>query len=209
MNSQTLDHNLFGTLAPDVASGWSASIRGPVKAGPVLAAEASRLARSLRRTTSFTLTVGCYLGTPLHRQPRLPDSPRQVSCSEALLLDVEPGREALCREGWLVPQIAGPLFRAATISALVLEHRLGLTLTERQALRQGEIPLGQLLRGAERSTHYAYTVATRPKDDFPVVHVQGTLLLSGTPVALVRETVLWRVLTHRNQDWTAATAAVR
>ncbi|SFR29139.1 hypothetical protein SAMN04488564_11763 [Lentzea waywayandensis] len=60
------------------------------------------------------------------------------------------------------------------------------------------IPLERLLRDADHSNHYAYTLATRPQDDYPVLHAQATLLLGGVPVALVRETVLWRVLTQRN-----------
>lgn len=187
----------------------SAAIRGPVKAGPLLAAEAARMARVMRTTRSFTAALGTYLGTPLRREPRLHDTPRPVSWEDALLLDTDAGDEATYREGWLVPQIAGPPFRAAAITAMVLEHRLGLTLAERDALREGEIPLGRLLRDADRSNHYAYTVATRPHRDHPVVHVQATLLLGGVPVALVRETVLWRVLMHRNHNWNAETATAR
>jgi hypothetical protein len=216
MTLHTLDHR-FPAQTPGTASVTtvrrdqdvvhSAAIWGPVKAGPQLAAEAARLARQMRTTPSFTTALGTYLGTPLKREPRLPDAPRLVSRNDALLLDVAPGHEAIYREGWLVPRIAGPQFRAAAISALVLEYRLGLTLTDREALRQGEIPLGRLLRDADRSTHYAYTVATRPQDDHPVIHVQATLLLDGTPVALVRETVLWRVLTHRQRSERAARRA--
>ncbi|GLY54821.1 hypothetical protein [Lentzea sp. NBRC 102530] len=182
----------------------SAAIRGPVKAGPTLASEAARLTRGLRGTRSFTRSLGAYLGTPLRRQPRLEDCRRPVSTSDAVFLDVDPGDPALYREGWLVPRIAGPAFYAAAISALVIEHRLPFTLEQREALRAGEIPLGELLEDAERSNHFAYTIATRPQADFPVIHVQATLLLGGVPVALVRETVLWRVLTHRNHDRTAA-----
>ncbi|MGZ3140435.1 hypothetical protein ACVDFE_00160 [Lentzea chajnantorensis] len=126
-----------------------------------------------------------------------------------MFLDVDAGDPALYREGWLVPRIAGPAFYAAAISALVIEHRLPFTLEQREALRAGEIPLGALLEDAdaERSNHFAYTIATRPREDFPVIHVQATLILGGVPVALVRETVLWRVLTHRNHDRTAAASA--
>ncbi|MFI6100824.1 hypothetical protein ACIA8G_35190 [Lentzea sp. NPDC051213] len=208
MTLQTVDQHFQGQIAgateivtahfDENAIVESAAIRGPVKAGPLLADEAARLVRVLRTTRSFTAALGVYLGTPLQREPRLPDALRPVSWEDAVLLDVDPGAEATYRDGWLVPRIAGPLFRMAAVTALVLEHRLGLSLADREALRHGEIPLGRLLRDADRSTHYAYTVATRPRDDHPVVHVQATLLLGGVPVALVRETVLWRVLTHRN-----------
>lgn len=206
MTVQTLDHRRSAqTSVParveaaphDQDDVQSAAIRGPVKADAQLAAEAARLTRQIRTASSFTTALSTYLGTPLQREPRLPDALRPLSWEAALLLDVDPGHKATYREGWLVPRIAGPRFRAAAITALVLEHRLGLNLTDRAALKQGEIPLARLLRDADRATHYAYTVATRPQNDHPVIHVQATLLLGGMPVALVRETVLWRVLTHR------------
>ncbi|MGI5507420.1 hypothetical protein [Lentzea sp. CA-135723] len=183
----------------------SAAIRGPVKANRQLADKAAMLARVMRTTNSFTSALSTFLGTPLRREPRRPDTVRPVSWDDAVLLDVVPGDNATYREGWLAPRIHGPQFRAAAVTALVLEHRLGLDLAGREDLKQGEIPLGQLLRGANRATHFAYTIASQPQDGHPVIHVQATLLLGGVPVALVRETVMWRALTHRVGNRASAT----
>lgn len=154
-------------------------------------------ARLIRVAPRLTTALTVLTGFPLKRETREPDEPYALCERDAQLLDTEPGTTAIRRDGYLVSALGGTPFRAAQVTSLVLPDRLGLADAEREAFDLGVVPLGELLATATRVTHFAYRVAGAPLDDRPALQIRGTLLLGGTPVALVEETVLWRAIGHR------------
>jgi len=154
-------------------------------------------ARLIRVAPRLTTALEVLAGFPLKRETREPDEPYELCARDAKLLDTAPGTTAVHRDGYLVSALGGTPFRAAEVTSLVLPDRLGLSDQDREAFDNGVVPLGELLTTAHRVTHVAYRVAGAPLDDRPALQVRGTLLLAGRPVALVDETVLWRLVGHR------------
>ncbi|NUT50313.1 MAG: hypothetical protein HOV94_23850 [Saccharothrix sp.] len=172
-------------------------------------ARAETMARFLRDVpVPFTRVLSLWVGYRLRRDPRRPDSTHQLTPRQAHLLGLPPGTAVTRREGYLVPHLGDGGPRLAAITALV--HQRGLELDEpgRDELARGYTPLGVLLTGARRATHYA-TTARAPEDpdfadplpddpaDVPALWCQATLLSAGRPVALVRETVYQVTFTGR------------
>jgi hypothetical protein len=162
-----------------------------------LSRRADMLARFVRSATRFGDALRWWAGFDLVREPRIPDENDIVDNDTALLLDLSPGTPVTRRDGYLVAAITGDTCRMAAAVALVYEPALALDKDQRAAMRGGTVPLSQILRGMQRATHYAYRLAGDPLDDHPVLHSRSTLLCAGRPVALLRETVYWRLITHR------------
>lgn len=163
-----------------------------------LAHRADMLARFVRSAPRFSDALRWWAGFDLRRQPRVPDERYATDRQAALLLDLAPGTLVTRRDGYLISAISSDdPFRLARAVALVHEPALALDSDQRAALRAGAVPLSQILRAAQRATHYALRVAGEPLDDEPALRSRATLLCAGRPVALVRETVYWRLLTHR------------
>ncbi|WP_394622469.1 hypothetical protein JNUCC0626_49925 (plasmid) [Lentzea sp. JNUCC 0626] len=155
------------------------------------------LARLVWGAPRFVDALRWWAGFDLRREPRSPDERRLVDEHEALLLDVPPGTQVTARDGYLVAALGTEAFRVAAVSALVYEPAAGLDLARREQLDAGQIPLGRVLADAQRSTHYVTRLAGPPREDEPALRARATLLCGGRPAALVHETVLWRLLTHR------------
>lgn len=162
-----------------------------------LAQRADMLARLVRCAPRFGDALRWWAGFDLARQPRVPDEDYILDNQAALLLDLPPGTSVTRRDGYLVAALPGEGFRVAAAVTLVHVPALGLDLARRDALRAGTVPLSQLLGGVHRATHYAYRLGGDPLDDQPALHSRSTLLCAGRPVAVVCETVYWRLLTHR------------
>ena len=162
-----------------------------------LAHRADMLARFVRCAPRFTDALRWWAGFDLTREPRVADEDYTLDNEAALLLDLPPGTPVTRRDGYLVATPPGEHFRVAAAVALVHVLALALDLAQRDALRAGTVPLSQLLRGAHRATHYAYQLSGDPLNDQPALQARSTLLCAGRPVALVYETVYWRLLTHR------------
>jgi hypothetical protein len=155
------------------------------------------LARLVRSAPRFTDALRWWGGFDLRREPREPDSAHVLDERDALLLDLPPGTDVTRREGYLVSAGGGTVIRVAEVSALIHTAGMNLDLDQKAALREGTTPLGQVLHGAQRATHYAVRVGGPPVDDHAALRSRATLLRAGRPIALVRETVLWKLITHR------------
>jgi hypothetical protein len=166
-----------------------------------LVRRADMLARFVRSAPRFCDALRWWAGFDLRRAPRVPDAHYPVDAEAALLLDLPPATPVTRRDGYLLAAIAGDSFRVAATVALVHLPALALDRDQRAALRAGTVPLSQILRGVQRATHYACRVAGDPhndqQDDQPALRARSTLLCAGNPVALVSETVYWRLITHR------------
>jgi hypothetical protein len=162
-----------------------------------LAQRADMLARFVRCAPRFSDALRWWAGFELARQPRVPDEDYTLDNQAALLLDLPPGTPVTRRDGYLVAALPGEGFRVGAAVTLVHIPALALDTEQRDALRTGTVPLSQLLRGVHRATHYAYRLGGDPHDDQPALQSRSTLLCAGRPVALVCETVYWRLLTHR------------
>ena len=173
-------------------------------------ARAETMARFLRDVpVPFTRVLSLWVGYRLRRDPRQPDTSHHLTPRQAHLLGLPPHAEVTRREGYLVPYLGDGGPRLAAITALV--HHRGLELDDlaRDELTRGCTPLGLLVTGARRATHYATASAlhdTDPDfadplpdhpDDVPALWCQATLLSAGRPVALVRETVYRAAFTGR------------
>jgi hypothetical protein len=166
-----------------------------VSLDPELQQRAALLARIVRGSPRYVDALRWWLGFDLARLPSAPDAEHELSERDALLLDLPPGASVLRREGYLLSALGGTRLRVAEVTALVRTSGLGLDLQQKAALREGTVPLGKLL-DAQRATHYAYLVGGPPVDDRPALRSRATLLRAGRPVAITRETVLWKTLTH-------------
>jgi hypothetical protein len=162
-----------------------------------LAYRATTLARFVRSAPRFTDALRWWAGFDLRREPRIPDQDCHLDDHAALLLDLPPGTRVTRRDGYLVSAIPGESFRVAAAVALVYQPALALDNEQRTAFRSGTVPLSQILNGGQRATHYACRVAGDPHDDHTALQSRATLLRGGRPVALVDETVYWRLITHR------------
>ena len=158
---------------------------------------ADTLARFIRSAPRFTDALRWWCGFDLRREPRVPDEETNLDSRTALLLDLPPGTPVVRRDGYLVAAIAADDFRVAQAVSLLHTPALALDTEQRDALRTGTVPLSQILRGTQRATHYTYRLAGDPHDDQPALRSRATLLCAGRPVALVWETVYWRLITHR------------
>lgn len=128
----------------------------------------------------------------------MPDTRREVNPLEAKMLDVPPGTRVVVRDGFLVPAVGDPTVRLAAVTALVYEAALGLDIDERAVLRQGTVPLGELLGAAvQRATQFTVRIEGPVQANAPVLYSQARLLMAGRPVALVTETTYGWPLLHR------------
>jgi hypothetical protein len=178
----------------DVIRNHAASVEEDVE----LAGQVARLARLVRCAPRFADALSWWAGFPLRRQPRVPDEVWWLTAREARLLDLPPATPVTRRDGYLVSAIGPEGFRAGAVLALVHEPGLGLTLHERALMQDGTLPLSHIVRGCQRATHYAYRTEGTADAERPALQSRATLLLGGQPVALVWETVYWRLIRHRN-----------
>ncbi|MFI9007576.1 hypothetical protein ACIGNX_10150 [Actinosynnema sp. NPDC053489] len=172
-------------------------------------ARAETMARFLRDVpVPFTRVLSLWVGYRLRRDPRRPDAPHHLTPRQAHLLGLPPHAEVTRREGYLVPHLGDDGPRLAAITALVHQRALDLDEPGRDELDRGYTPLGVLVTGARRATHYAATTPAPDDPDFadplpdepgdvPALWCQATLLSAGRPVALVRETVYRVAFTGR------------
>jgi hypothetical protein len=172
-------------------------------------ARAETMARFLRDVpVPFTRVLSLWVGYRLRRDPRQPDTRHHLTPRQAHLLGLPPHAVVTRREGYLVPHLGDHGPRLAAITALVHQHGLELAEPGCDELARGYTPLGVLVTGAHRATHYATTTRapddpdfTDPlpddPDDVPALWCQATLLSAGRPVALVRETVYRVAFTGR------------
>jgi hypothetical protein len=172
-------------------------------------ARAETMARFLRDVpVPFTRVLSLWVGYRLRRDPRQPDTPHRLTPRQAHLLGLPPHTAVTRREGYMVPHLGDDGPRLAAITALVHQQALELDGSGREDLDRGYTPLGVLLTGARRATHYATTTPPPDDPDFadplpdhpddvPALWCQATLLSAGRPVALVRESVYRVVFTGR------------
>ncbi|MFT7835726.1 hypothetical protein Q5530_06220 [Saccharothrix sp. BKS2] len=166
--------------------------------GEDLVDRAARLKRMINVAPTYTAALSWWTGIAVRRAARAPDTRREVDELEARLLDVPPGTRVLVREGHLVPAVGDPTVRLAAVTALVYEPALGLGIDEREVLREGSVPLGELLGAAvRRATQFTVRTAGPVRADAPALHSQARLLLAGRPVAVVSETTYWWPLLRR------------
>ena len=171
----------------------------PLKSGAAtdeLADRAARLARGIRVAPTFSTILSWWTGYPLRRVPVEADRLDVVDEHEGMLLSLPAGTEVLRRNGVFVPLNAdGP--HLASIKSLIHVPRLGLTPEQLVLLRQGEVPIGELIPDAPRGTHYAIEI-DGPRDlQAPAIMSRGTLYPGGMPAVLADEIVFWRVLRDR------------
>lgn len=162
-----------------------------------LADRVARLARLVRCAPRFADAVSWWAGFPVRREPRVPDQVQVLRGRDARLLDLPLGTPVTRRDGYLVSAIGPGDFRAGAVVALVHEPGLGLDLRGQALLRAGTLPLSHIMLECQRATHYAYRTAGAAADERPALRSRATLLLGGQPVALVWETVYWRLIRHR------------
>ncbi|GAA1308792.1 hypothetical protein [Saccharothrix xinjiangensis] len=159
---------------------------------------AARLKRMINVAPSYTAALSWWTGLTVRRTARVPDTRREADELEATLLDVPPGTRVTVRDGHLVPALGDSTVRLAAVTALVYESALRLDLDGSAALREGSVPLGELLGAAvHRATQVTVRVAGPVHPDAPVLYSQARLLLAGRPVAVVTETTYWCPLLRR------------
>ncbi|MFC6091631.1 hypothetical protein [Saccharothrix lopnurensis] len=166
--------------------------------GEDLVDRAARLKRMINVAPTYTAALSWWTGIAVRRAASAPDTRREVDELEARLLDVPPGTRVLVREGHLVPAVGDPTVRLAAVTALVYEPALGLGIDGHEVLREGSVPLGELLgAAARRATQFTVRIAGPVRADAPALHSQARLLLAGRPVAVVTETTYWWPLLRR------------
>lgn len=169
---------------------------GPPQANATLTAAARRLQRQLWNASRFTKALEVFLGFTLVREPCGPALGRVLDDRDAAYLSRDRGDVLTYRAGYLVPRVAGPEFRVASICTLIDLSRLDMDPEQREQFEAGLIPLGRVLAEADRHTHYVRTLRTAADPDRPVLVSCATLVDAGRPVALVREAVYWRTILH-------------
>ncbi|WP_053716991.1 hypothetical protein [Saccharothrix sp. NRRL B-16348] len=159
---------------------------------------AVRLKRLINTAPTYTAALSWWTGFTVRRTARVPDTRREVNPLEAKLLDVALGTRVTVRDGFLVPATGDAAVRLAAVTALVYEPALGLDIDGQALLRQGSVPLGELLGAAvQRATQFAVRVDGPPHADAPALYSQARLLVAGRPVAVVTETTYWWPLLRR------------
>ncbi|MDX8140539.1 MULTISPECIES: hypothetical protein [Lentzea] len=171
----------------------------PLKPGAAtdeLTDRAARLARGIRVAPKFSTILSWWTGYPLKRVPVEADRLDVVDEHEGMLLGLPAGTEVLRRNGVFVPLNAdGP--HLASIKSLIHVPRLGLTPEQLVLLRDGAVPIGELIPDAPRGTHYAIELDGPREPQAPAIMSRGTLYPGGMPAVLADEIVFWRVLRDR------------
>ncbi|NUT48154.1 MAG: hypothetical protein HOV94_12715 [Saccharothrix sp.] len=159
---------------------------------------AARFKRLINTASTYTAAVSWWTGSAVRRTARVPDTRREVNSLEAMLLDVPPGTRVTARDGFLVPAIGQASVPLASVTAVVYESALRLNLDRQSLLRQGNVPLGELLGAAvQRATQFTVRVSGPVRADAPALYSQARLLIAGRPVAVVTETTYWSPLLWR------------
>lgn len=168
-----------------------------------------QLARFVRLDTQFSQVVSCWAGFGVHGELTTPTSFVELGDEDARLFDLPVGTSVTRRDIRLVSVLTGPLFVAASITELVYEPRVGLDLAGRRAVRTGPDPLDSLVNHLRRVVCYVLRphhdtqgdaeggTGGDPQPDRPALQTKTILANAGTPVAVVVETVYWRLITHR------------
>jgi hypothetical protein len=164
-----------------------------------------QLARFVRLDRQFSQVVSCWAGFGVHGELTTPTSVGELGDEDTRLFDLPVGTSVTRRDLHLVSVLTEPLFVAAAITELVYEPRIGLDLAGRRAVRTGPDPLDNLMNHLRRVVcyvlrpHHDTQGATRgdPQPDRPALQTKTILATAGTPVAVVIETVYWRLITHR------------
>lgn len=166
-----------------------------------------QLARLLRLDAQFSEIIGTWVGFGVQGEQTAPARSVQVEEGQAPFLGVPVGTSLIRRDVHLMSTVASPEFLAAAVTEFVYEPRLGLRLDQRRAVRTGSAPLEQIVGQLRRSICYVSTPATDQGPDDVALSATTLLLRAGTPVAVVTETVYWRLITHRMAR-TGSTAVV-
>lgn len=156
-----------------------------------------QFARFLRLGAHLSDIVSCWAGFPLQGEQTAQATIAKVDEADALLLDVPTSTAVTRRDVHLVSPMRGPVFLAAAVTEFVHEPRLGLDLAARRRLHHGADPVDQLVDNLRRTVCWIIRPDEVQHPNDVALQAKTILVAAGCPVAVVVETVYWRLITHR------------
>ena len=167
-----------------------------------------RLTRLVRMAPRFTDAVRWWAGFPFQAEQTAPVTREALTGASAQLLDLPPGSAVTRRDLHLIAPANESVFLAASVTELVYERGLWLTLQTRRALHTGPEPTDLIVPHLHRAVWSVLRPPSDPHDnqrgeprpDTVALHANAILTGSGRPVVLTTETVYWRLVTHRAPD---------
>ncbi len=159
-----------------------------------------QLARLMRLDVPLSEIVGSWAGFGVQGEQTAPASTVDLDRDQALYFSLPTATSVTRRDLHLVSTLGSAPFLAAAVTELLHGPRLGLGLGARRALRNGAEPLDSTLRQLRRNVVAVSTPHGGDRPDDVALSATTVLLLAGTPVALITETVYWRLISHRPQS---------